>query len=142
MSFSVEQLVATICARVLHGEIDPSEGIQRLSPYVSMDLDSNPSYASWKQPVSVAVPIGAADVEYGLDKYIKSHWSANRLRRWAAFITHTCCFKAPEPPPDDEDYNDELWSVLDELSTPAVFGEITVDSVATKRVTLKKYSLS
>ena len=131
--------VEVILTRVLHRDLEVDEAIARLSPYVDIELDANPSYASWKQPVRVDIPITSAEVRGVLLEYLSGAWDKLRLRRWAAFITHTAHYSAPEPPADDEDFNDELWDTLHELSSPAIFGDINPDRVSGMLNRLTKY---
>lgn len=131
--------VAVILSRVLHRELEVDEAIGRLSPFVDIELDANPSYASWKQPIGVEVRITSAEVRGVLLEYLSGTWDEHRLRRWAAFITHTAHYSAPEPPADDEDFNDDLWDTLHELSSPELFGDITPDRVREMLGGLNKY---
>jgi hypothetical protein len=141
-STQIDRNVEVILRRVLQHELDPDTAIERLSPYAEVVIDTNPSYASWRVPINVEICITAEDVRRALDKYISRSWDEVSLRRWAAFVTHVGHYVAPDPPPEDEDFNDALWDVLHELTSPDVFGAITPAAVADKIQRLAKYNVS
>jgi hypothetical protein len=127
---------------VVQGRIPVAEAQRVLRERASFSFGTNPQYVHWHQPLPAGtdIRITVADVRRALARYLDGEWADDELRGWAEFITLVDAFSAPEPPPQDEDYYDDLWDVVHDLGRPEVFGEITRASVEAKLARLARYS--
>jgi hypothetical protein len=124
------------------GRIEPSQAQRVLKDRATFSFRTNPAFVNWRDPLpaDIEIPLAVADVERALNRYLAGEWSSDVLRDWAEFITLVGAYSGPEPPPDDEDFYDDLWNVVHDLGAPEVFGEITRANIAGKLSLLKRYS--
>jgi hypothetical protein len=119
--------------------IPPSEAIRGLSAFAVTDFESNPAYVHYRKSVREDVEMQPRHVRAALTEYLEGRFTAKQLRDWCLFITLTAHFNAPQAPPDDEDWYDNLWDTVNDLASPEVFGEITPEVVRAKLGTLNRY---
>jgi hypothetical protein len=127
---------------VLSARIPVAEGVRGLSLFAVLDLRSNPAYVHYKKGGAPDIPIEPRDVAAGLQRYLDRLVDEDELGYWATFITMTGAYHAPEPPAHDEDWYEEMWTVLDELATPILAGPITPEAVRDKLRRLDRYGVS
>ncbi len=101
---------------VLSARIPVSEGVRGLSLFAVVDLRSNPAYVHYKQGGAPEILIEPRDVAAGLQRYLDGQIDGDELQYWATFITLTGGYRSPEPPAHDEDWYEEMWTVLHDLS--------------------------
>jgi hypothetical protein len=126
---------------LVQGRITASEAQRVLRDRATFSFRTNPAYVNWREPLpaETEIPMTVTDVRRALVRYLDGERTADELRDWAEFITLVGAFSAPEPPPDDEDYYDDLWDVVHDLGAPEVFGEITRESAEAKLARLARY---
>ena len=125
---------------VVEGRLLVSEAHRVLRERATFSFGSNPAFIEWHDPRPPELDIRptVADVRKMLVRYLRGEWTAANLQAWAEVISLVDTFSAPEPPLDDE-YCDELWNVLHELATPAVYDEINETSVSAKLARLERF---
>jgi hypothetical protein len=117
-----------VLARVLTGHLTPDQAAERLSAFVTLDLDGQQQTAVYARPFPGKVKLEPADVAYTLRRYLSGIVSEDELRRWGTFVTLVDGYEAPEHP-SDENYYDPMWDVVHNLAAPEVFGEIEPELV-------------
>ena len=85
------------------------------------------------------VEVQPADVNAMLDKYLTNKLSAEQLNNWASFVVLRGEYMSPETDNVDDDYYEDLWSVIEALSLPEIDGEITPSRVREYKKELEKY---
>ena len=126
---------------VVEGRLPVSEAHRVLRERASFSFGTNPALIEWHDPLppELDIPLTVADLRRVLVRYLRGEWTAANLQAWAEVISLVDTFAAPEPPPDDEYHYDELWNVVHELATPAVYDEINETSVAAKLARLERF---
>ncbi len=78
-----------------------------------------------------------------LKKYLHDILSAKQLNEWAKFICirgEYCCPENPSDFANNEDYYEDMWNVIQCLSTPEIDGEINEECVRQYLGELEKYT--
>jgi hypothetical protein len=123
------------------GQISAAEAQRVLRDRATFSFRTNPAYVNWTVPLpaEIEIPLRVEDVRGALSRFLAGTWTADELRDWAEFITMIGAYASPEPPAEDEDYYDDLWTVVHDLGAPEVFGPINATTVQAKLSLLDRY---
>lgn len=112
-------------AEILNGDV---ERIPKVDPYEDALFKNN----------TVVYP---HNVKHMLSEFIIGKCTAENLNRWAEFLLLRGEYISPGDETDDElmDYYEDMWYVLQRLSTPEINGTITKERVKGYLAELLKY---
>ena len=109
--------------RILNGDIDH---INKVDMYEFTDPN-------------VEVEVLPVHVKKMLLLYLNSQISAEQINAWAVFLCHRTGEYICREDNDDEDFYEDMWYVVQKLSTPNLDGEITPGTVRIYLKELDKY---
>ena len=116
----------------LEGRITDHELHQALAHVARFDMASE-RYRSvdFTSPLVCEVEVGVQQVVNRLQEYIKGRITADELVQWAAHLTLIDAYVTPGWQDDAlADRFEPMWDVLQQLSSPAIDGEITPERVS------------
>lgn len=75
-----------VLAGVLRGQLTPDEAAERLSAFVTLNLDGQQQTAVYARPFPGRVKLAPGDVAYTLRRYLSGIVTEDELRRRATFV--------------------------------------------------------
>ncbi len=117
---------------------DKSIVVNELKRISDGHLENVAKFDNVREDSTICIIVFPNQVKKILLSYLKNEMSDDALNIWAEFL----CFRGEYVGNDDnedEDYYEDMWYVVQKLSTPEIDGEITPDTVREYLRELDKY---
>lgn len=124
--------------KIPYFDVDKTRVINELNLILNGHLENVVKFNHVREDSSITIFVLPSQVRKILLSYLNNDMSAEALNIWAEFL----CFRGEyvgNNDNDDEDYYEDMWYVLQKLSTPEIDGAITSETVRIYLKELDKY---